>query len=215
VTPIRPRALAALAAAGLLASCATPTPPPPPVTTFARANCVAAPDLAAAVALTPEKQKAVYTITTPVKADTPCLSRPGGPSPYVLYALPADINDKTLMIGGVLEGARIVAPEVTLLDRQGGVARTFRASDYYFRGPVYSVEFTPRAGEAYALVTVDPSRVGQRYDSIAINTSTSSTYAAGTTVSWTSGVDTAQSRTFSYEGSVQATVLDSEAGKRR
>jgi hypothetical protein len=28
-------------------------------------------------------------------------------------------------------------------------------------------------------------------------------------------VDTAQSRTFSYEGSVQATVLDSEAGKRR
>jgi hypothetical protein len=212
--PIRHRTLVALAVAGLVASCATPKPPPP-VTTFGRANCVAAPALAAAVALTPEKEKAVYAITTPVKADTPCLSRPSGPSPYVLYALPADIHDKTLMIGGVLEGARIVAPEVTLLDRQGGVVRTFQASDYYFRGPVYSVLFTPRAGEAYALVTVDPSRVGQRYDSIAIGTSTNSTYVAGATVSWTSGTDSAQSRTFSYEGSIQATVLDGDAGKKR
>lgn len=211
---IAPRALAALVAAGLLAGCATPAPPPP-VTTFARANCVAAPDLAAAVSLTPDKEKAAHTVTTPVNADTPCLSHPGGARPFVLYALPADSQDKTLIIGGLLEAARIVPPVVTLLDRQGAVLRTFEASDYFFRGSVYSVQFVPRAGEAYALVTVDTNRVGQRYDSIAIGTSTASTYAAGATVSWTSGVDTAQSRVFSYEGSIQAAVFDGDKGKKR
>lgn len=211
--PIPLGALAALAAAALLAGCATPTPPPA-LTTFVRTNCVAAPDLAAAVSLTPEKQKATHTVTTPVTTDTACLSRPGGPTPYVLYALPTDIHDKTLIIGGVLEGARIVPPEVTLLGAQGDVLRTFRASDYFFRGPVYSVQFTPRAGEAFALVMVDPKRVGERYDSVAIGTSTTTTYAAGLSMNWTSGVDTAESRTFSYEGSVQATVFDSETGKK-
>jgi hypothetical protein len=214
MTPIRPRALAALAVTGLLAGCAT-KPPPPAVTAFARASCVAAPDLAAAVGLTPEKEKAVHTVTTPVNAETPCLRLPGGPRPYVVYALPADTHDKSLIIGGLLEAVRIVPPDVTLLDREGRVVRSFQASDYYFRGPVYSVQFTPRAGEAYALVTVDTNRVGQRYDSIAIGTSTTSTYVAGVTATWMSGVDTAQSRTFSYEGSIQATVFDSETGKKR
>jgi hypothetical protein len=215
MTPIRPRALAAVVAASLLAGCATPRPPPPPVTAFTRANCVAAPDLAGAIGLTPDKEKAVHTVITPVTADTPCVSGPGGPTPYVLYALPADIHDKTLIVGGVLEAARIVPPDVTLLDRLGRVVRTFHAADYYFRGPVYSVQFTPRDGERYVLVTVDASRIGQRYDSIAIGTATSSTYAAGVPMTWTSGLDAAQSRTFSYQGSIQATVFDSETGKTR
>ncbi len=212
---IRPCALAGLAGAGLLASCATPAPPPA-VTAFTRANCVAAPDLAAAISLTPDSKKAVYTVTTPVNADTPCLSQAGGAKPYVLYALPADIQDKSLIIGGLLEMARIVPPAVTLLDRQGAVVRAFEASDYYFRGPVYSVQFVPRAGEAYALVTVDTNRVGQRYDSIAISTSTAATYVTGGgAVSWTSGVDSSQSRVFSYEGSIQAAVFDGDKSKKR
>ena len=213
-TGLSPAWPAALVLAGLLAGCAT-APPPGAVTTFARTDCATTADLSAAISLTPPKQKekAVHTVVTPVKADTPCLRREGTASPYVLYALPADLHDKSVIVGGVLEAARIVSPDVRLLDSRGAVVRTFPPTDYYYRGPVFSVQFTPRPGEAYVLVDIDPSRVGQRYDSIAIGTSTVSTYAAGATISWRSGVDTSQSRTFSYEGSVQATVFDSEVKK--
>lgn len=200
-------ALGGLLAAAGLAGCAT-TPPPAAVTAFARTGCAETPDLSKAISLTPPKPKAVYTVATPVNAQTACLARPGGSRPYLVYALPADPAGKTLMIGGVLEGARILSPETVLLDRQGAVARTFQPGDYFYRGGVYSVEFTPRANEAYALVSVDPARVGKSYDAIAIGTASTGTYAAGVYVNWRSGVDTKTSRTFSYEGSVEATVLD-------
>ncbi|MBK8543082.1 MAG: hypothetical protein IPL62_05620 [Caulobacteraceae bacterium] len=60
------------------------------------------------------------------------------------------------------------------------------------------------------MVTVDPQLVGQRYDSINISTSTTGTVAGGVYVSWTSGVDAAQSRAFSYEGAVSVTISDSD-----
>src|SRR3954462_12996165 len=145
---------AVLAAGGVVTACAT-AKPPPAVTAFARTDCAQAPDLAGAISLTPPKPKAVFTVSTPVTAQTPCLARPGGPRPYLVYALPTDSQGKTLMIGGVLEGARILSPETVLLDRKGAVSRAFQPGDYYYRGGVYSVEFTPRPDEAYALVTVD------------------------------------------------------------
>jgi hypothetical protein len=94
---------------------------------------------------------------------------------------------------------------------QGRVSRTFTPSDYFFRGPVYSVLFRPRAGEAYVLVTADAARVGQRYDSISIGTG-SVYFADGG--SWRYGVDASHSRVFSYEGAVQVIINDSDTKEK-
>jgi hypothetical protein len=209
--------LTALPLAALLAGCATT--PPPAVTAFARQDCAAAPDLAGAISLTPPKEKAEFVVTTPVGAGAACLARPGGAAPYVLYALPADFDDKTLMVGANLEAARVLSPEVSILDGQGQVTRRFGEADYLFRGTVYSVQFRPKVGEAYLLVAADPARVGQSFEAIHIGTSTTSTVipvgGAYATANWTSGVDQKVARTFSYEGAIEVTVFDSDTKTRR
>jgi len=102
-------------------------------------------------------------------------------------------------VGGVLEATRIFSPDVALLDAEGHTTRTFRAADYYYRGPVFSVQFQPKAAERYLLVAADPARVGQRYDAINIGTQTTTVPAGVYTMTWTRGTDTKTSRTFSYE----------------
>lgn len=204
---------AVLAAALALAACATARPPPPPVLEYVRTSCDASPDVASATSLTPDRARAQFVVNTPVTAATHCLTREdGGVSPYQVYALPADPATKTITIGAAVEMARIFAPQISVLDANGVVTRSFDRAQYAYRGYVYSVQFRPHEGEAFVLVTADPTLVGQRYDSVFIGTQTASTYAAGVTVSWTSGVDNAQSRTFSYEGGLQAIVYDSAAG---
>jgi hypothetical protein len=205
---------AALLCASALAGCST-VAPPEAVTSFARQDCASAPDLSRATGLTPEKEKVEHVVTSPVGADAACVRSGGSARPYVLYAMPAEADDKTLTVGAVLEPRRLLAPEVSLLGRGGEVTRTFAPHEYLFRGQVYSVQFRPRPGDAYVLVTVDPARVGQRYDSIAIGTNSTAVYAAGVTAMVTTGVDNAQSRTFSYEGAVQVTVNDTDVPKRR
>ena len=96
------------------------------------------------------------------------------------------------------------------MDQNGQVVRSFRSDEYMYRGPNYSVLFRPRAPERYVLVTVDPVRVGQTYDSIAIGTHITTTYTPYGPVYFTSGSDAAQSRVFSYEGSVQVVINDSD-----
>ena len=198
--------LAAAALGGvLLAGCAT-TSPPKAALSFAGQGCAPAPDLSQAVSLTPQKPKAEFVVARAVGADAACLGGAGGGRPYVVFALPTDPADKTVTAGATLEPTRIFSPDVALLDEAGRTTRTFRPADYYYRGPVFSVQFQPKAGERYLLVAADPSRVGQRYDAIAIGTATSSTYAAGVVITWTRGLDNKTSRTFSYEGQVQVTV---------
>ncbi|HEV2530295.1 hypothetical protein [Phenylobacterium sp.] len=214
---------AALLAAGLAAGCATPKPPPATLS-FTGRDCAAAPDLAKAVSLTPPKPKPMFVVTTPIGAQvgTPvagppaCLERAGAQRPYALYALPKDPAGKTLMVGSVLEGARIFSPEVALLDATGQVTRSFTPADYFYRADVYSVQFQPKAGETYILVDADPARVSRRYDSIAIGVNTTATYVAGVgAVTIRTGVDAKQSRTFSYDGQVQVTVYDAAADAKK
>jgi hypothetical protein len=189
------------AAVATLAGCATA--PPAAVTVFAGRTCASAPDLAGAVSLTPNKAETAFVVTTRVDGATPCLTREARSGPYVVYALPADREGKVFTIGSVTEEARLVPPSVSLLDRGGKITRTFAPSDLLFRGPVYSVQVQPRPEDAYVLVTTDSERVGQKYQAIAIGTSTAYTGYGG---SWTSGVDRKVERTFSYEGSFQVTV---------
>ncbi len=188
--------------------CASVVPPAPAVVTLAARGCAAEADLAAAAGLVPETERAVYVVTTPIGSATPCLRRDGVDTSYVLHALPSDSEDKTITVGGYLEPLRILSPAVALLDAEGKETRRFRAEDFLYRGPNYSVLFRPRDGERYLLVTVDPSRVGQAYDSIAIGRSATTSYTPYGPVTFTVGTDASHVRTFSYEGAVQVVVND-------
>jgi hypothetical protein len=217
IAPSLRAAFLASATVVAVAGCATLPPPPPPVTAFSRADCAASPDPASALSLTPDKERASFVVTAAVTTGSACLVRAGAASPYVVFALPADYADKTLTVGSVMEVGRLLSPDITILDRSGAVTRTFTGPDYFFRGAVYSVQFRPRENEAYVVVAVDPSRIGQSYDSIAVGTSSTvistGMYASTVTV----GYDAALSRAFSYEGAVSVTVSDSdvEDGRRR
>lgn len=209
-------ACALAVATGLLASCETvpPIPPSPPILEFARSDCGAAPDLSSALSLTPDKERAVHFVSAPASSDAGCLTRNGQPTPYVLFALPTDYGDKTMTVGSAFEPLRILSPEVVILDRRGEVSRTFDAADYMYRGSVFSVQFRPRDNEAYILVTADPSRVGRRYDSIAIGVVTTTVYTGYGAANMYSGSDVAQSRTFSYEGMVQVMINDTDTEEK-
>lgn len=203
--------LCAVVLGGALASaCATATPPALAVLEYSRTDCAAAPDLTTAVSLTPKKETNGHIVSTVIGPDSPCLRAAEASSPYVVYALPADIDDKTLAVGGLLEPNRILSPTVAVLDASGVVRRTFAAEDYFYRGFVYSVQFRPQAGDAYVLVTANPARVGQRYDSINVGTSTTTVYTGFGTANFTTGHEATGSRAFSYEGTVQVIVYDSD-----
>lgn len=191
----------ALAAAAGVSGCATA--PPPAVVTFAGHNCPSEPNLAGAVSLTPKSPETAFVVTTNVDGATPCLARNTQSGPYVIYALPDNRDGKVFTVGSLAEQARLVPPSVMLLDRDGKATRTFAPSDFLFRGPVYSVQFQSRPDDAYVLVATDSGRIGQKYQAIAIGTSTAYLGNGG---SWTSGVDTKVERTFSYEGSFQVIV---------
>jgi len=209
---MRALVIAATLAAGLSA-CATVPPPSPPILDYARNDCDVGPVLANAISLTPEKETNGYMVSTPVNAATPCLrsADPAGrSSPYLVYLLPEDRGDKTLTVGAVLEGARILSPAISLLNDQGQITRTFAPLDYLYRGAVFSVQFRPRDIDAYVLVTADPSRIGQRYDAIAVGTNTTVISTGYLTSNYTTGVEASTSRTFSYEGTVHITVYDSD-----
>ena len=138
------------------------------------------------------------------------MTRAGVAVPYVLYALPADFSDKTLNVGSSLEQLRIFAPSVEILDAQGSVTRTFERREYYYRGPVYSVQFRPRHGESYLLVTAAPELVGQQYDAIQIGIATTVVPAGLYTAVVYSGTEAKQLRTFSYDGTVRVAINDTD-----
>ncbi|MFT4913401.1 MAG: hypothetical protein ACI9YM_001999 [Brevundimonas sp.] len=206
--------VSAVLGAGLTAACATAVPPAPAVLEYARQDCDAAPNLADAISLTPEKESPVHRVSTVVTSQTACLKSDGGTSPYVVYALPADRGDKTLIVGGVLEAFRIFAPAIILLDSQGQVTRAFAADEFLYRGPVYSVQFRPRETEAYILVDVDRDRVGAGYDAINVGTNTTTISTGYYASNWTTGTENHSSRTFSWEGTVLVTVNDSDTEEK-
>ena len=203
--------LVAVGLAGMASACATAMEPPAPAAlTWSGGGCAARADLSTALSLTPEEERAVYSVNAPVTAGSSCLQRDGQAVPYVLFALPEDYADKTVAAGGTLEALRILSPDVSVLDAQGEVTRTFAPEDYMYRGALFSVQFRPRADERYVLVAAEPSRVGQRYDSITVGVTTTQVYTAYGSASFRNGTDMAQSRTFSYEGTASVLVNDSD-----
>lgn len=203
------RALFSLALTPLLAACVTTVePPPPPLLAWDRADCDAAPDLGRTVSLTPKKETAVHVVSTPLGQGSPCLAQAGGAGPYVVYALPADLDDKTLIVGGILGYDRIFSPQVRVLDAEGRETRTFVDSDWFNRGPVYSVQFRPRPGDAFVVVSADPSRVGRTESAINVGTNTTVVYTGYGASNWTTGQENHATRVFAYDGDVRVTVND-------
>jgi hypothetical protein len=114
--PVLPFLAAASVSVLFAAGCATPPPVVAATVNFSRTDCAASPNLAAATSLTPPKEKAVHSVTGALDGQALCLTRNGKATPYVVYALPSDHEDKTLTVGAVLEGVRLVSPEVAVLD---------------------------------------------------------------------------------------------------
>ena len=197
----------------VLAGCTTYEPPALAVTQFSAIDCVSTPDLASAITLVPEKDKQVWIVDHAIDSVSPCLQWADSNGPYALFSLPPDWG-APIEIGAVLEGARLFSPHVVLLDGQGNELRNFEPEQYnvrsHYSGRLYSVQFQPRTDERYVLVTSNPARVGQVYDSI--TTGTASTYIAtgfgGS--NWVTGVESSIARGFSFEGLVRAQVYRPE-----
>lgn len=206
----RKSGLVILVGGTLATACATAPAPLAPVLEYVRQDCHTVPDVATAISLTPEKETNGHLVTTVIGPQTHCLQRASGATPYIIYALPTDLGDKTLAIGGILEQTRILSPDVSVLDARGQVTRTFPSSDYFYRGPVYSVQFRPREGDAFVMVTSDPARVGRRYDAINVGTNTTMVYTGFGATNFTTGREASTSRAFSHEGTIQVIVYDTD-----
>lgn len=110
------------------------------------------------------------------------------------------------MIGGGIEAKRIFAADVSTLDEAGKKMRHFDRETYFYRNAGYTVQFRPRVGERYVLVTAAPDLVGNSYDSIETGVAADAAYTAVGTIAMYTGVDRTQTRVFSYEGQVNTIV---------
>lgn len=209
------RTVAALGLMGSLAACVTATPPISPALTYASTGCGTAPDLTAAISLTPDKERAVHQVGAEVNEGTACILRHGVGVPYVVLSMPQDYDDKTLIVGSQLNINRIFAPEVLVLDAQGNETRNFNREEYFYRGTIYSVQFKPRENERFVMVVAAPELVGQEYNAIQIGTNTTTTYTPYGGANWTSGTEIKTQRTFAYNGTVMVMIndIDTEEAK--
>ncbi len=199
----------ALGLAGLtvaLGGCTTVQPAIPPVLEYAPADCGGTPDLADAISLTPDKDKAVWMHDASIDASAGCVTLEGAATPYLVYELPPRETTKLVELGSVLERVRLFSPRVTLLDEDGSVTRTLNPQSYMFRTGMLSVQFVPTEEEKYALVTANAGVVGESHDSLVASVNTTTIWTGYGASNWNSGAETLFSQGFSYEGQVRALV---------
>lgn len=206
--------LAMAAATTALVGCAT-APNAPATLAFGGSNCAEVPETATAISLTPTRERKVWALDSALSASGPCLTRNGVSAPYVVFALPEPGRAKMVELGAGLELARVVSPQVVLLDGQGVETRAFTRDQYMFRPGLLSVQFVPQANERYAVMTVDPEPIGQTRDTIVAGTSTTTFYTGFGTASWRSGHEAMLSRTFSWEGPIRALVYRPDREKSK
>lgn len=196
-----------------LFGCATAPIHPSAVTRYSVATCAPAPELAGAISLTPpekKKNKKIWSVTKLIDSSADCIDVAGKNAPYVVFEIPAASEQKIFEVGAPLEPVRIFSPQISILNADGFETRNFGPDKYLFRGWVYSVQFQPQAGERYILVRANTDNVGKRYDSIFTGVNATSVYTGYGAATYYTGIDEAQSRVFSYEGNVIATVHEVE-----
>jgi hypothetical protein len=199
----------ALALSAFLAGCATVPPPKWAVREYRGTTCAATPDLTKAISLVPPKKKEkakVWTVPVNIDSLTPCLATSVGKGPHVVYDIPQNSGDKVFEVGAVLEPIRIFSPQISILDAEGKETRSFGPEKYLYRGNVFSVQFQPQANERYVLVATHAGNVGKRYESIFTGVAAHTMYSQYGSSNYYTGIDQEETRTFSYEGTVVATV---------
>ena len=203
-----------LATALLVSACVTPPPDVPPLLEVSNANCVATPDLAAAVPTTvtldgdSEKPSSVT-----IDANSRCLAGNAGKSLYAIFLIP-DGGPYTISLSSVLLGRSILAPKAEVLDAQGAMVHELPASSFLFRGTNLTSLYRSHAGERYLLVESDPANVGkplQRVkESVQVNT-----FAVGYAyVEIHTGTDVASAATWSHNGQISVSVVRDKPVKK-
>ena len=204
---MKPGLYIAMAGATLLAACASSPPPPMAVVEITDKICDAEPDLLTPQALAPEKPKKLSDEIYQFKNDTPCFTKDGLSTNYMVFALPSQTENLALTIGGLKAQHRTLAADIAILNEEGEITRRFDREKYMDIGSVFGVQFRPRDGEAFVLVTTDPERVGEAVVSHETRLLQSQGYT-GTGGSYTtfSGAESLSSRTFSHEGMLRVRV---------
>ena len=199
-------ALIAGGMAAVLGGCTQTVITLPPVTSYAPADCAETPDLAGALSLTPDKDKAVWETAADITSESPCVILEGSATPYLVYALPPAERAKLIEIGSVVETIRLFSPTVSLLDADGAVTRTLNPDGYMYRNGMLSVQFVPAEGEQFVMVSANPAAVGERREGLVAGVNVNTIYTGFGASNWYSGAESQFSQGFSYEGTVRALV---------
>lgn len=207
------KALATLVPLALVSACAQSLPPMlPPTLTYDRADCSATPDLTRAISLTPvkgsdewEERSDIWSIDSPIAGN--CLRRGNVMGPYLVYALPEYGSTQLIETGSVLEGVRLFSPMMVMLDGDGAETRLIEPGSYMFRTNMYSAQIAPTQDEKYMLVSVNPDLIGERYEAIRSGINTTTIYTGYGASNWNSGVETALSQGYSYEGTMRTRLF--------
>lgn len=202
-----------VSAFALLAACTT-TPPVPPksaVLTLDGKNCEAQISVDNNLSLTPPKKAIMHEVSTEINIGSKCVETDGQKANYIVYAIPAAPQNHTITIGGSLDVLRTFAPDVSILDMNGKVSRTFAPDQYAYLGHIYGVQFRPGENDRYILVKSDPKLVGVEKSALETRVNVSTGYAAGvggygTTYNTYTGTEAKKSRVFSHEGLISVTI---------
>lgn len=195
------------------AACAT-TPPEPPksaVLSLDNKTCETQVSTENSLSLTPEKKALFHIVTTDINAGSKCVDIEGKKANYIVYAIPAAPQNHTITIGGAMDVLRTFAPDVSIIDVNGKVSRSFNPDQYAYLGYVYGVQFRPSENDRFIIVKSDPKLVGVEKSALETRVNVGYGYSPGvggygTTYNTYTGSEAKKSRVFSHEGIVSVTI---------
>lgn len=187
---------------------------PDAVLEYSSETCSNTPDLSLAQrvgddgkALKKMMKNRTLTMVRAIDHHSACLtSDTGKPGPYSLFEIPSDITGRVIYTGAKVEERRTFAASVSLLNELGEITRTFARKKFKVQGTQYGVQFRPREGEVYVMLTAEPAMIGQSRDTIETSTTAQSVVipypgGAGAGTNFV-GTQKEFSRVYSYEGDV-------------
>lgn len=193
---------AALVFAAALSACA-PTSPPPIITLGQRA-CAAVPDFTAAH---PVPLDGASNVTVDIGKDTACWQRAkGGPSAYVLFALPDSLSPYLLTVTSEAEGKTLFAPRVVMFDGFGRVLREMPRTSFQYHGTSLYLGVRVYPDEKYAMVASDPQVVGKTVAQVIDGTQQQYVTSGFLTVTLHSGYEVTANLVYAVNGKVSVSA---------
>lgn len=214
-----------VALAGLTACSTTPPAPlPEPVVEFAGAECTNAPDLGLAQSYLDDAKAAkkmmknrTIRLEEFLGDSGSCLNLDGGlTSPYAVFTIPQSIKGLVINAGSFKDGNSIFAASISVLDKNGEQTREFSREKYRVMGRRYGVQFRPRSGDAFVVISADPKLIGEV--STTQEVSANSSYVSGVNGGGGNNIVGSQktfNRTFSFDGAVGLRIVFPEQDKKK